>query len=680
MIRPIIAFVFLSVLGGCSGGSSDSKTPATPTAAQMSVTPAVLQATVDIGTNGSLSFTVRNNGGSKLTFQATTGESWLSGLENLGSVDVNAGASRTVNLQVQCQAIGSLSGSVSVTGSDQDNPSDTVSVNVDCVTPALQIQITDAPGASNGAPSVDAQSSLTWGISSSGSQQPTVGYTVTSSEPSVVISNNTGTLGPSGQISNNLSYPCPAPQSLTATITISAGGSEASSIWQIECVAVLEGNITFDSAELYQGPLAASIDANLNVTEFVDTIVDRQALFVVQLGHDSSTVPEFALSVLDSGQSTAVTSVLTSVQSPAETGTGRWASLYTMNIAGSFMQTGNDLIAVMDPNNQIAEINENDNTVTIDMTSLALVLVPEFKPVFVPINAEGRVPAAIVLDDYLEATVDLLPIANHTDSVRATYDYQGGAWVWQTALTELAALWNAEAAADEFYHGVYRQPDSFNGGTTGIGFIGFPVAVSASLDSPLGSDDVVAHEFGHNFGLNHAPGGCNEGSPDPNYPYAFGAIGPIGGWLFSAAQYIAPEDGYFDVMTYCEPRYISDYHYQNAIDAIAVGQSISAQSVSGFATGSIALSGSVDEHGLWTMTHALASTKPARAPKPGPFSLALYGHDGIELYRQELDIHHANHASFAVWAVRVPVPGAPLAAVRVWDASGNLILDEALTL
>ena len=108
MTRPIIAFVFLSVLGGCSGGSSDSKTPATPTAAQMSVTPAVLQATVDIGTNGSLSFTVRNNGGSKLTFQATTAESWLSGLDNLGSVDVNAGASSTVNLQVQCAVIGPL--------------------------------------------------------------------------------------------------------------------------------------------------------------------------------------------------------------------------------------------------------------------------------------------------------------------------------------------------------------------------------------------------------------------------------------------------------------------------------------------------------------------------------------------------------------------------------------------
>ncbi len=60
--------------------------------------------------------------------------------------------------------------------------------------------------------------------------------------------------------------------------------------------------------------------------------------------------------------------------------------------------------------------------------------------------------------------------------------------------------------------------------------------------------------------------------------------------------------------------------------------------------------------------------------------MILYGYDGMELYRQALDVHHANHASFAVWAVRVPVPGAPVAAVRVWDESGNLILDEALAL
>ncbi|MCZ6710003.1 MAG: hypothetical protein O7B25_06560, partial [Gammaproteobacteria bacterium] len=97
-------------------------------------------------------------------------------------------------------------------------------------------------------------------------------------------------------------------------------------------------------------------------------------------------------------------------------------------------------------------------------------------------------------------------------------------------------------------------------------------------------------------------------------------------------------------------------------------------------TGSIALSGSVDAHGSWTMTHALTSTKPARAPQPGAFVIVLYGHDGMELYRQELGVHHANHDDFAVWAVRVPVPGAAVAAVRVWDESGSLILDEALAL
>jgi hypothetical protein len=599
-------------------------------------------------------------------------------LENLGSVDVAAGSSNTVNLQVQCQATGQFSGSVAVTGNDSDNSSDTVSISIDCVAPAVQIQITNTPGSSNGAPGTDAQSSLRWGLTSSWPQQPDVSYTVTSSDPALVITNNSGTVGLTGQIQNGLAYSCAAPASLSATVTINAGGSQAATSWQIECFATLEGNITFDGAEFYQGPLAALIDPSLTLTYFVDGMAGREALFALQIGHDSSTVPEFSVDVAEPGQTTALAPVLLGVQTPADTGTGRWASLYTVNIDPNLMNSANDLVATMDPNNQIAETQESDNSFTIDMASLGLVQMPEFKSVFVPINAEGRVPATVVPEEYLEATLDLLPVADYTSAVRSLYDYQGGAWDWQTALNELSALWNAEAAADEFYHGVYRQPNSFSGGTTGIGFVGFPVAVSSSLDSPLGSDQTVAHEFGHNFGLEHAPGGCNENNPDPNYPYEFAGIGPNGGWLFSEARYIAPESGYFDVMAYCLPQYISDYHYQKVIDTFTVGQMIAGQSVIGVASGSIALTGSVDEYGTWALTHVIETDKPARAAQTGPFVIVLYGHDGLELYRQELDCHNTDHGDFSVWAVRVPTPSLPVAAVRVWDASGNLLLDEDL--
>ncbi|MDH3641278.1 MAG: hypothetical protein OES38_04235 [Gammaproteobacteria bacterium] len=680
MIGRVIVFMSLFVLHACGGSSSTAREEAQPASGtQMSVSPTALQASADVGSSAALSFTVRNTGDAELTFQATTSDSWISGLENLGSVDVSAGASNTVNLQVPCTAVGQLAGSIGVSGNAPDNPSDTISVTVDCVAPPVQIALADVPGASNGAPTVDAQSSLSWSINSSWPQQPDVSYTVTASDPGVTISNATGTAALAGQIQNNLSYACPAPTSLTATITIDAGGSQATANWQIECVAALEGNITFERAELYQGPVAAVIGANLDVTDYVDTIAGRQTLLAVQLGHDSATVPELSIDVVEPGQTTTLVPALSSVHTPAETGNGRWASIYTLNVAAGFMDSGNELAASMDPNNQIVETNEGDNGFTIDMATLGLLRMPEFKVVFVPINAEGRVPATVVPAEYLEATLDLFPIADSTSSVRGVYDYQGGAWDWQTAINEMSALWNAEGAADEFYHGVYRQPNNFGGGTTGIGFIGFPVSVSTSLDSPLGNDQTIAHEFGHNFGLGHAPGGCNEATPDPDYPYPFGGIGPFGGWLFSEASYIAPESGYFDVMTYCRPQFISDYHYQKVVDTFNVGQMVSTQSAVGVTNGSIALSGSVDEYGVWRMTHITESARPARAANPGPFVVALYGDDGVELYRQSFDCHYTDHARFAVWAVRVPKPSVPVAAVRVWDASGNLILDEATT-
>ena len=88
----------------------------------------------------------------------------------------------------------------------------------------------------------------------------------------------------------------------------------------------------------------------------------------------------------------------------------------------------------------------------------------------------------------------------------------------------------------------------------------FGVARTRGLSSfSIPSALVLAHELSHNLGLNHAP--C--GTPgDPRYPYPDGSIGA---WGFdSRFERLWPPDDSYDLMSYCGPKWISDYYFEQA--------------------------------------------------------------------------------------------------------------------
>lgn len=124
---------------------------------------------------------------------------------------------------------------------------------------------------------------------------------------------------------------------------------------------------------------------------------------------------------------------------------------------------------------------------------------------------------------------------------------------WGELLTELVLLRIREGERGYYYGAVQLGADAI---WDGLGQIGYPASV--------GQPDPVTltHELGHNMGLQHAPcGGAI--APDPAYPSDGGAIGAWG-YDFEGGR-VVNASLYKDLMGYCTPVWISDYHYSRAM-------------------------------------------------------------------------------------------------------------------
>ena len=69
---------------------------------------------------------------------------------------------------------------------------------------------------------------------------------------------------------------------------------------------------------------------------------------------------------------------------------------------------------------------------------------------------------------------------------------------------------------------------------------------------------ILVHEVGHTLGRDHVACSGEEANPDPYYPYSGGVTGSIG-WDQNTGE-LRPAD-WVDFMTYCTPKFVSDYGF-----------------------------------------------------------------------------------------------------------------------
>ena len=133
-----------------------------------------------------------------------------------------------------------------------------------------------------------------------------------------------------------------------------------------------------------------------------------------------------------------------------------------------------------------------------------------------------------------------------------------------------------EVGWDVYFYGMVtgvETREAFEGpsGTSEDGGTDAPVRAYFATRAAFGdqrSEDTLVHELGHVHGLEHAP--CDgEGDVDPAFPYPDGTIGVLG-YDARTASFVPPDT--MDMMTYCYPRWISDYDYAKIAPHVAAAQ------------------------------------------------------------------------------------------------------------
>jgi hypothetical protein len=246
-----------------------------------------------------------------------------------------------------------------------------------------------------------------------------------------------------------------------------------------------------------------------------------------------------------------------------------YASTINVPLPASWATGSYDLSITIDPHNQVAEEQEGNNTF---VQHVSFNDVPTLRIKIVPViytHTDGHRYPAPTKDSISSWILRLFPLDQVEISWHAPYAFSGNLKElasFSALLSQVNSLKKSEGApADQVYYALVPTSDGslgwFNGGLVGMGYIGYRVSVGLDY---YNAGLTAAHEIAHNLGRYHSPCG-SVSSPDPDFPYPDGSIGEFG--LDTTTGQVYSPAASRDFMSYCSPKWVSDYTYQALLDA-----------------------------------------------------------------------------------------------------------------
>ena len=358
---------------------------------------------------------------------------------------------------------------------------------------------------------------------------------------------------------------------------------------------------------------------------------------------------------------------------PAEPAEGSLSASANVEVPGKVLRPGVEMVVEVDPDGVLdPTLGVPRRVPATGRTALAVHELPSFDVTAVPFLWKTEPDSSILDvtrgmtpdDPLFEPTRRLLPVGAMSVTVHEP--------VWTSSNDAFDLLEETEAirtleSGDGYWMGAMQA-------TTPDGLLGVAmIRGRASFVRP--SPGTIAHEFGHNLSLLHAPCGGPAGV-DPAYPDRRGGIGAWG-WDRRSGRPVPP--GRKDLMGYCRSVWIGDYHFANSFrwrmhDEANVG------AFAGPSTRVLLLWGGVDARGKPFLNPAfVVRARPSLLERAGEWRIVGEADDGRVLFDRAFHMAATadgdGRASFALVVPAEPEWANILARIVLTGAGGAAEID-----